>query len=248
MHMSEFARNIDKRFFARYSHYQMSTTQWQEISGPWTSTATLLGAHNCSVCDKWLHKNFRVSFRPRWTRTLHTFTESSKTYESYKEVRGHVVIKTPDNFISLQFYHSWITRYFITCGVSTTTQCAKDAPLHNFAGYIAVSKWGYIFYKGVGCCVVETPSHTHFTLRHKSCCDLYLLKTERNKQEDITVHFTLYLLFAPLCLEKPLDLRYSERHLECIPHLLQSSYTTPLLIITNLMTPISNATDSLPLV
>jgi len=57
MHMLEFARNNDMCFFARSSHYQMSTTQREETSRPWTSTATLLWAQHCSVCDKWLHKN-----------------------------------------------------------------------------------------------------------------------------------------------------------------------------------------------
>jgi hypothetical protein len=152
-------------FFARSSHYQMSTTQREEISRPWTSTATLLWAQLCSICDKWLHKNCTLSFKPRWMRTLHMFRKSFKTYENKKEVRRHVVIKTPDNFI----YHSLITCYFITCGVSFTTPCAKDAPLHNFASFITLSKWGYIFYKVIDCYVVETPPHTHFTLRHKSC-------------------------------------------------------------------------------
>ena len=110
------------------------------------------------------------------------------------------------NFI----YHNWIICYSITCGISFTTQCVKDDPLHTFAIFITVSKWGYIFYKGIDCYVAENSPHTHFTLRHKSCCDLYLLKTGPNKELDITVHFTLHPPFVSLCLEQSLDLRVSE--------------------------------------
>ena len=127
-----------------------------------------------------------VSFKPRWMRTLYTFRKSSKTYENKKEVMGNVVINNPDNFTSLQFYllqlNYLLLHYMRGIHVGYLSQVrVPRMSLCITSQVLLVSKRGYIFYKEIDCCVLQTPPHTHFTLRHKSSCDLYLLKIGRNK-------------------------------------------------------------------
>jgi len=121
------------------------------FSNHWKITDLFLWKESCSVCEKWLHENCTALFK---TCIRGRHYKCSRNFENWMKLllRALFVMLNTNNFISLQFYlWHFITFYFISFGPSFTTPSAKDAPLHTFTIFIAVSTRSSISHKRSDC-------------------------------------------------------------------------------------------------